>query len=326
MEKSDIVVSIICCTYNQEKYISKAIDSFLKQKTNFKYEIIIHDDASTDETTSIIKHYSQKYPDVIVPIIQIQNKYSLGTNIFVDYLFPIVRGKYVALCEGDDYWIDEEKIQKQYDAMENHNEVDMCTHAALRVKDDKCIGFICPSKNEKIFDVKDVIEGGGGLWATNSIFFRSSMLENIPDFVNFFCLDYAMQVWGSLRGGVLYLPDKMSAYRVCADNSFTLRLHNSREKCIMHYNKVIKLKELMKKHIDDELKIYLEKTIKFNRYELLYYEMNYKRMISKDFKDVFNQRPILHKIKIYLLALFGNHKLFLRLCKIKRVFKDERKG
>ena len=101
----EIILSIHCLTYNHEKYIAEAIDSFLMQKTNFKFEILIHDDASTDRTVDIIKKYQQKYPEIIKPIFQTENQYSKGVNK-INYKFNFIRskGKYIALCEGDDYW------------------------------------------------------------------------------------------------------------------------------------------------------------------------------------------------------------------------------
>ena len=116
MKNSEIAVSVICLTYNQEKYIEKALNGFVKQKTNFKFEVLVHDDASTDKTTEIIKQYEKKYPDIVKPIYQKTNQFSIGNNP-TKICFKKSKGKYIALCEGDDYWCDENKLQKQYDFM-----------------------------------------------------------------------------------------------------------------------------------------------------------------------------------------------------------------
>ena len=130
-DKNDIVVnennnnlklSIVCHTYNQEKYISETLEGFLNQKTNFSFEIIIHDDASTDSTPQIINEYQEKYPELIKTILQKDNKYSKNINIWTKYTFPKCQGKYIAICEGDDYWTDEKKLQKQVDFLENNAE------------------------------------------------------------------------------------------------------------------------------------------------------------------------------------------------------------
>ena len=121
-------VTIICIAYNQEKYISRAIDSFLIQKTNFDVEVLIHDDASTDKTSDILRGYQKKYPQKIKLTIQKENQYSKKDWIFINNLFVNARGKYIAMCEGDDYWTDENKLQKQVDYMEAHPECALVFH------------------------------------------------------------------------------------------------------------------------------------------------------------------------------------------------------
>lgn len=120
------LLSIVCHTFNQENYIEETIKGFLLQKTNFQYEIIIHDDASTDKTSEIIKKYENIYPNLIKSIIQTNNKYSININIWAEYTFPAAKGKYIALCEGDDYWTDELKLQKQVDFLEQNIDYTVC--------------------------------------------------------------------------------------------------------------------------------------------------------------------------------------------------------
>ena len=107
-----ITVSICCLTYNHEKYIRQCLDGLIMQKTEFDFEILVHDDASSDATQSIINEYVVAYPNLIKPILQIRNQYSQGISPLRQILFPLVKGKYVALCEGDDYWTDPLKLQK----------------------------------------------------------------------------------------------------------------------------------------------------------------------------------------------------------------------
>jgi len=119
----DPLVTIICTTFNHEGFISEALEGFLIQKTTFPFEIIVHDDASTDNTQNIIKDFVEKYPLIVKPILQKKNQYSnKDVNIWSDFTFPKALGKYIALCEGDDYWIDELKLQKQVDFLENNKE------------------------------------------------------------------------------------------------------------------------------------------------------------------------------------------------------------
>lgn len=120
------MISIICHTFNHEKYIGEAITSFLKQNTVYSFEIIIHDDASTDNTVSIIKLFQEKYPHIIKLILQDENKYSKKINIWTNFTFPASKGKYIAICEGDDYWTDENKLQKQVDFLEQNKKYVVC--------------------------------------------------------------------------------------------------------------------------------------------------------------------------------------------------------
>lgn len=129
MEKVDdaqVVVSIQCLAYNHEKYIRQCLDGFVMQKTSFRFEAIVHDDASTDGTAKIIKEYADKYPDIIKPIYETENQYSRHNGVLQQIMNQATRGKYVAICEGDDYWTDPYKLQKQVDFLECHSEYVMC--------------------------------------------------------------------------------------------------------------------------------------------------------------------------------------------------------
>ena len=219
------MVSIVCNTYNQGKYIRNAIDSFLMQQADFEYEILIHDDASTDCTPDIIKEYEKRYPDKVKPIYQKENQYSQGIRITTTFQVPRARGKYIALCEGDDYWTDSSKIQKQVDVLEKNPGVDMCAHAAIKVNSvtGNTIQEISPYSNKTIASVEDVIMGEGGFFATNSLMYRKEIDESIPSFREDYSLDYTLQIHGALRGGIIYLPEKMAAYRWMSDGSWTSR-------------------------------------------------------------------------------------------------------
>jgi|SRR5665647_788687 len=112
------LVSICCLAYNHEPYIRECLEGFIMQKTKFSFEILIHDDASIDHTANIIREYEAKYPEVVKPIYQTENQYSKGVSITFVYQFARAKGKYIAICEGDDYWIDPYKLQKQLDFLE----------------------------------------------------------------------------------------------------------------------------------------------------------------------------------------------------------------
>lgn len=130
------LVSIVCDTYNHVNYIRQCLDGFLMQETNFPIEILVHDDASTDGTADIVKEYEARYPDLIKPIYQTENQYSKGVKVSIRYQYSRAKGKYIALCEGDDYWIDPLKLQKQVDFLEKHVGYSMCFTNAIQHYED----------------------------------------------------------------------------------------------------------------------------------------------------------------------------------------------
>ena len=131
MNNNEIMVTVLCAAYNHEKYIRDALEGFVMQKTSFAFEVLVHDDASTDSTAEIIREYEQKYPEIIKPIYQTENQYSKGVNRLFTFMLPRARGKYIAVCEGDDYWTSPDKLQKQVDYIESHPECALVSHLAM---------------------------------------------------------------------------------------------------------------------------------------------------------------------------------------------------
>lgn len=130
---SEIMVSITCTAFNHEHFIEDAIKGFLMQETDFPFEIVINDDASTDKTADIIKRYSKKYPRLFNSIFQEENQYSKNKDPFKDIIMPVIRGKYIAICEGDDYWTHKHKLQEQVDFLEKHPEYGVCVGGFTRL-------------------------------------------------------------------------------------------------------------------------------------------------------------------------------------------------
>jgi len=122
---SQPVVSICCTTYNHEPYIAEAIEGFLMQETDFPFEILIRDDASTDKTAEIVKKYADRYPQLIKPVFEQENTFSKGVKP-MPQLYKIAKGEYIALCEGDDYWTDPLKLQKQVDFLDANKDYVLC--------------------------------------------------------------------------------------------------------------------------------------------------------------------------------------------------------
>lgn len=134
-ETPELLVSICCITYNHERYIRDAIEGFLMQETEFPFEIIIHDDASTDTTAHIIREYKKNYPELIKPIYQTENQFSKGRFRPFFACLKEAKGKYIALCEGDDYWTDPLKLQKQVTFLEKNPDY-VITYTAVEAFDE----------------------------------------------------------------------------------------------------------------------------------------------------------------------------------------------
>ena len=219
-----IKVTVICLTYNHVRYIRDALEGFVSQKTGFPFEVIVHDDASTDGTADIIREYQARWPGIIRPVFQSENQYSKGVRIPQTFIFPLVRGEYVALCEGDDYWTDPLKLQRQVEALEAHPEADICVHRAERRLDGRFKGWVAPAWRSGVIPADKVILGGGaGFCATSSILCRSSVyLEDTP-MREVVTNDYVLAIQGSLRGGMVYLSEPMSVYRLGVEGSWTSR-------------------------------------------------------------------------------------------------------
>lgn len=230
MENESILVSINCITYNHEKYIKDALESFLKQKTNFKFEILIHDDASTDNTADIIREYELKYPDIIKSIIQEENKQSKGIKkISHVYNHTRAKGKYIAMCEGDDYWTDEYKLQKQVNYMESNPGCTFCFHNAFTVnylsedKDRKVIPWLTENKNYASTGNRKYSAGELqllGFIPTASFMFPKYVLDNPPQwFFDAPVGDNAMKLIAASKGYAYYINEEMCVYRTNVPNS-----------------------------------------------------------------------------------------------------------
>lgn len=218
-QKTEIKVSVICLVYNHEKFLDKCLEGFVKQKTNFKYEVFVHDDKSTDCSKEIIMRYHEKYPDVIVPIYQEVNQYSLGIPIISDIILPRVNGKYIAICEGDDYWCNYDKLQIQFDYMESHNECSICLHNTIKHdlsgknKDIKFNNWkvIHRMTDEEVFCCWKV--------HTSSYFYRKQSFE-IPNWRRKYWFgDFVRLTWMFDQGEVVVIPQIMSVYNYRNSNS-----------------------------------------------------------------------------------------------------------
>ena len=236
MNSNNIEVSICCITYNHVDFIRDAINSFINQKTTFNYEILIHDDCSTDGTTEILSEYEKKYPNLIRVIYESKNQFSLEEKkaLIMDLTVPFAKGKYIAICEGDDFWCDENKLQKQYDILESHEEYSCSFHDAKICDYNGHIlsDSLLKSKKEydkeksKAYDCNEIIKMD--FYPTASIFFRKECIEQTPSYFRTgVCEDLPIRISLAASGKSFCFNNSMSVYRIGNPNSASGKIINN---------------------------------------------------------------------------------------------------
>jgi len=258
-------VIVLCLTYNQSNYVVETLDGFSNQKTRFPFLCLIIDDASTDGEPNVIhdwlesncdnetldtnnpdvrniyysKHYSNKNCIIVT--------YFLRNNLYnnkkkFEIIHPwIVMSKYIAFCEGDDYWTDIFKLQKQYDALSSFPQINICIHNFTEV--DAKTGSIIQkeelSNTNTIFSVKDVILED--FVSLNTFFISSRVLSAHYSFINIYPIDYSLLIYASLEEGCIYLSENMSVYRRNVDGSWCDSLVNSDYIYRAHSERVVEM-------------------------------------------------------------------------------------
>jgi glycosyltransferase involved in cell wall biosynthesis len=209
------LVSICCITYNHAPFIRECIDGFLMQQTDFEFEIIIHDDASNDGTKEILLEYKNKYPDKFNLVLQNENQWTKGARgIFARFTFPRAKGKYIALCEGDDYWTDPLKLQKQVDFLEGNEEYSAVMHRLkLYFQDNSDQNELYNGANyDRICSVEDVLDFS--LDGTASLLFRHNLINKPFDvFSKFKNGDSLLFLLLASKGKIKYFSTAMGVYR-----------------------------------------------------------------------------------------------------------------
>ena len=245
---SEIEVSMLCCTHNHEKFVRDAINGMLNQKVPFKYEILIRDDASTDGTVEILKEYEAKYPDIIKVYCETENQRSIGVRRCIHILMRRAKGKYIALCDGDDYWIDPKKIINQYDYMEEHDDCQMVVTDAVRYNESTggfeehfyTKGVPCDYRLKDIAPVQRPA-------STSTFFFRNGQKE--PDwYFRTIIGDTPLLLLRTYRGYLHYMPKTTTVYRIGTGTSnMDERTKHSPEQKILNNMEFIWMYDLLNK-------------------------------------------------------------------------------
>lgn len=233
-------VSVWCPAYNHEKYIVACIEGFLMQKTTFSIEIIIHDDCSTDSTPDIINAYQVKHPDKIRTIMQSENQFSKDNLHLIKSMFKSVRGKYIALCEGDDYWTDPYKLQKQVDFLENNPDYSICFHDINILKENVLVDeFLINRAYKDFYTIEDFLKGN--FIFTPSVMYRSNpqalfMIENIKESV---IGDYIIHIAFASFGKIKRINEKMGVYRFGSGMWSTHEENDKKRKIMFNTNRMV---------------------------------------------------------------------------------------
>lgn len=302
--ESKVLVSICSITYNHEKYIRQCLDGFLMQKTDFPFEVIIHDDASTDKTADIIREYEAKYPNIIKPIYQKENQYSKGVEICNTYVYPKAQGKYIALCEGDDYWIDPLKLQKQVDFLEGHpdfgfvySKVDCFLQNRGRVVD--CFGKEFNSFGELLL--------GGNVIPTLSVVFKRELYNKYNEEIlsqkhaDWKMGDYPMWLYFAYNSRWGFLNEVTGVYRKLAESAS----HSKDVKKLLGFADSyheIKLFYLYKYKLNDERNVnYLNELYLWNLCRI--YSKTHDKDVVKYLKEKYHSVSLSFSLYYVILSL-----------------------
>ncbi len=223
------LVSVFCASFNHKEWIADAIKGFLLQQTPFRFEVIIHDDASTDGSNEVIRSIAERYPRLIKPILQTTNQFSQG-NRPAKAMLPASSGSYIALCEGDDYWIDAQKLARQAKRMQSQPELSFITHNAISQKGERAKLFRRMDK-EMPFEAQDIIDCDRQFAPTASYMFKRELYEVLPSWFSQAPVgDFYLELYSQKLGTGLYLPDCMSVYRQNLPGSWSAGFNADRAK------------------------------------------------------------------------------------------------
>jgi len=265
---SNPLVSVRVVTYNHEKYIAQCLEGILMQRTNFPFEVIVGEDCSTDNTRKIVFDYQAKFPEKIRVITSEKNVGGMENAIRFQ---QACNGKYHALCEGDDYWIDPLKLQKQADFMEAHPEYSMCCHDALVVRDDKNATprYYFDASIPDVIEIKDLLRLNLAI-PTASMFARADAFASIPEWRKRILYgDLLLRLWCAHHGKIKKLTDTMSVYRVHPSSLMAHSLVNTSA----HYELILEIYQKFDAETD-----YQYATMIKNATEAIEEEKNFKKI------------------------------------------------
>lgn len=289
--ESQPLVTVFCLAYNHENYITKTLDGFVTQKTSFPFEVLIHDDCSTDQTASIIKKYSEQYPDIIKPVFQTENQYSKGIKITSTFLMPKAQGKYFAWCEGDDCWTDCNKLQKQIDFLEANPNYSCCYHKVLMKNLYNGNEVYMPLiQSPREFTLEEIVKGGA-IFHLSSAVFRSDLYRKKPEcFVAKGFGDIQLYMYGAICGKCYVFNDVMSMYNHGTPGSWTERVAKNKEKNLEHERQLLSMLNRTNEYYEYQYDSALQHAIKRAEFNILALSGCKKDIMRPEFRAFYIQR------------------------------------
>lgn len=310
-------VSVYMLVYNHEKYLRDALESVVNQQTDFAFELLVHDDASTDNSPQILREYAEKYPHIVKPIYQTENQYSKQIKILQTHVLPRMTGEYVAICEGDDYWTDPKKLQMQVDFLDAHPEYSACVHNTTL--EDMSTGqqrlMFHHEKDEDVL-VEQVLRKGSGGYHTSSLMYRIQYASNRPEFFKKAkgFGDYPLAIYLALQGKIRFINRDMSHYRFGSANSWTNRSRADAKKIVSHNQSVVDMMEEVDTYTNGIYHDLIHTVILEAKYLQLFYSEQYKQLRKGEFAPIYKSKPLQYRVKTYLKQfLKGPYHLYRKL-------------
>lgn len=303
------LVSISLVAFNQGPYISEAIESVLMQQVNFSYEIIIHDDASSDNTPEIIRKYASKYPEKIIPILQEENQFSQGYEVNASFTIPRARGKYIAFLEADDYWIDPGKLQTQVDFLEANPDVSMCFTATKHIFSDNARKPKLKRyrKHDAICTTRDVIALGGRLVDMGGAVVRRSIFEDVPAWYHYAQIwDLTVPLLSLLHGNIQYIDQVTSIYRYNVSGSWTQNNKKNFNRRVRNMKKSIRVADGFDQETNFQYHTFIQKKHNPMIVEILLLSNEN----DQDFDELYARLPVISKLEYKFFKRIGVFKLW----------------
>lgn len=313
----ECMVSVCCLAFNHEKYLRQCIEGFVRQKTTFPFEVLIHDDASTDGTTYIILEYQRKYPQIIKPIFQKENQHNKGKrlpDIYREFIYPRVSGKYIAYCEGDDFWKSENKLQMQFEVMESHSECNLCLHKVRTTSEDgKPAKETYPGVpvTEGWIEQDAFLKGltDGRFFHTSSFMCRTEMIQElcreIPAFYKIsYVDDVPLLLYAGVRGGIYYIDEELTCYRRNSIGSWTENREKNINKIIAFKKEIIQMYEYYDLYTEHRFSSVCNHWINSERIRIAEYERDYSEMIKPQYAEFLKNRSLKYRIRVFILGWF----------------------